>query len=525
MLFLLTHVLVLCNLLSFSAALPSPTLFSRAKDVVNQTTCGKKQYTYQQLAGYGFVPANARDSYGDTLGGFGSSIALDPKSWKKLDNGTYTGTLYTLPDRGWNTQGTLNYQNRIHTFSISFTPTPNASSSSPSPPNLLLSYKRTTLLTDPTGTPTTGLDADPVGGLTIKGLPILPAATYSGNGFGQPGSGGHHASLDTEGLVLVNDGSYWISDEYGPYIYHFSSSGQMLTAIQPPPAYLPNRNGSISFSANSPPVYDPKRTVVPADPESGRSNNQGLEGLTVSPDGDKLFALTQSALINDGGPNNPNRRQSRLLEYDISNPSKPKYKHEYVVTLPLYTDPTSKKTPTKVAGQSEIHYLGNKQFFILARDSGFGRGQAASESQYRHIDIFDIDDATDIQSHSNDKTTGSIASSDTGVLDKGITSATYCPFLDFNVNSELARFGLHNGGAQDRGLLNEKWESIAVAPVDGKKGKDGEYFVFSFSDNDFITQDGFQNFGQYPYKDASGFDLDNQALVFQVQLPKSADPS
>ena len=67
-------------------------------------------------------------------------------------------------------------------------------------------------------------------------------------------------------------------------------------------------------------------------------------------------------------------------------------------------------------------------------------------------------------------------------------AATYCSFLDFNVNSQLERFGVHNGGAQDTGLLNEKWESIATVPVND--GKDGEYFVFSLSDNDFITQNG-----------------------------------
>ena len=33
------------------------------------------------------------------------------------------------------------------------------------------------------------------------------------------------------------------------------------------------------------------------------------------------------------------------------------------------------------------------------------------------------------------------------------------------------------------------------------------------------------NGGKFPYKDASGYNLDNQALVFQVQLPKQANPS
>ncbi|KAL9599051.1 MAG: hypothetical protein Q9219_004085 [cf. Caloplaca sp. 3 TL-2023] len=484
--------LIFLTCLSAIYAAPSATnLDPRAATSVNQTTCGGKQYVYEQIAGYGLVPSNARDSFGDTLGGFGSSIAIDGKSWRKSKDGTYTGTLYAIPDRGWNTQGTINYQNRVHIFTISFTPSSDPTTASPSSPNLQLTYKSTTLLTDSTGNPSTGLEADPTGGLELSNFPILPAATYTGNGFGQPGAGGHRVSIDAEGLVIAKDGSYWISDEYGPYIYHFSKRGKLLAAIQPPPAFLPRRNGSISFSADSPPIYDPDRPLIPADPESGRANNQGLEGLTASPDGKTLYALIQSALINDGGPDNPNRRQARLLQYDVSNPNKPRYEHEYVVTLPLYTDPTAKKSKqTKVAAQSEIHYLSPTQFLILSRDSGAGRGQDATTSQYRRIDVFDISAATDVKGSDNDATNGSIAS-DTGVLEGGITAATYCSFIDFNVNSELAKFGLHNGGAQDQGLLNEKWESIAVVPVDGKDGKDGEYFVFSVSDNDFVTQDGF----------------------------------
>ena len=383
----------------------------------------------------------------------------------------------------------MNYQNRIHKFSVSLTPATNGSSSGPSPPNFHLTYLDTILLVGPNGTPTTGLEADSQGGLVYGGFPILPAATYPGDGFGDSGPGGKRISIDSEGLVLAPDGSFWISDEYGPYIYHFSSNGRMLSAIQPPPAYLPRRNSSISFSSDTPPIYDPDRALIPSDTESGRDNNQGFEGLTVSSNGKTLYTLLQSALDQEGGPDNPDRKQSRLLEYDISNPRKPAFKAEYVVTLPLYTDPTSKKTPRKVAGQSEILSLGNGQFFVLARDSGFGRGQESTTSNYRHVDVFDISSATNIKSKENDGVNDSIASS-SGVLNDGIKAAVYCSFLDFNVNSELGRFGLHNGGADDAGLLNEKWESLAVVPVDERQGADGEWFVISLSDNDFITQDG-----------------------------------
>lgn len=288
--------------------------------------------------------------------------------------------------------------------------------------------------------------------------------------------------------MLASDGGFWVSDEYGPYIYRFSASGRMTQATMPPDAYIPHRNGSISFSADSPPIYDPNRAVIPADTVTGRNNNQGLEGLTASADGKALYALLQSALDQEGGPDNPNRLQARLLEYDISDPLNAQYIAEYVITLPLFKTAKS----SKVAAQSDIHSLGNGQFLILARDSGAGHGQSSSTSLYRHADIFDISGATSIKSAANDNVNGSIASA-TGVLNAGIKAAEYCTFLDYNVNSELGKFGLHNGGAQDQNLLNEKWESLAMVPVNGNGG-DGEWFLFSLSDNDFITQDGLSLF-------------------------------
>lgn len=403
----------------------------------------------------------------------------------------------------------MNYQPRIHKISLELTvqPTPNVAA-----PNLKLTYLDTILLTGPDGKPTTGLRPDKNGPyLSYPGFPVLPSATYTGNGFGQPGPGGRRVSIDSEGLVLAKDATFWLSDEYGPYIYHFSSDGKMLQAIQPPDAYLPRRNGSISFASNDPPIYNLNDSVIPDAVQSGRVNNQGFEGLSMSDNGHDLFALMQSALAQEGGTGNPKRKQARLIHYKITN-NKADYEAEYVVTLPLYAD------GKKVAAQSEIYWLGDDQFFVLARDSGAGHGQSDSTSLYRHVDVFDISKATDIKSPQNDGPSGAIADA-TGNLKPGIQAAEYCPFLDFNINSELNKFGVHNGGAQDKGLLNEKWEALGLVPVD-PKGKGDEYFLFAFSDNDFITQNGFMNFGQYPYKDKSGFSLDGQVLVFHVKLGK-----
>ena len=317
--------------------------------------------------------------------------------------------------------------------------------------------------------------------------------------------------------MLGDDDTYWISDEYAAYVYQFDSKGKMLQAIRSPDAFIPLRNGTESFSAASPPIYNQDFEITPEDPSTGRANNQGLEALTASPDGKYLYTMLQSALIQDGGSKSSTRRNTRLLKYRVKTKSV-ELEAEYAVQLPVLST-------GKVAGQSEMHYISDTQFLVLARDSGAGHGQDSSESIYRNADVVDISHATNIKGK-YDAFNGQMASKK-GVLDSKVVPATYCPWLSYNVNSQLNRFGVRNGGAQDANLLNEKWESFAVAPVDGDyetKGEGKEYYLISFSDNDFITQNGYINFGKQPYKDSSGYNLDSQVLVFKVRLPKGAKP-
>ncbi|KAL5115065.1 hypothetical protein ACEQ8H_007040 [Pleosporales sp. CAS-2024a] len=452
---------------------------------VNTTICNGKTYMYDFLAGYGKLAGNSRDKYGDTIGGIGSAIALDHKSVKYTKKTrSYEGTIYGLPDRGWNTQGTQNTQTRIHKFSFVLQIMGNATVESPSAPNFLFMYEDTILLTVPDGTPLTGLDPTDV--VKYDGFPDLPLAKYTGDGFGNSGPGGARVALDTEGLVLGHDNTYWISDEYGPYIYQFNNNGTMLRAVRAPDALIPIRNGTESFSAASPPIYDAKFKIQPEDPTSGRANNQGLEALTASPDGKYLYTMLQSSTMQDGGKSSSKRRNTRFLSYRVKDKSVT-LEAEYVVQLPILPS-------GKVAGQSEMIYVSDTQFLVLARDSGAGYGQSNSQSVYRNADVIDISGATNVAGK-YDAVNGSIASRD-GVLNSNITPAEYCPFLSYNVNSQLNRFGVHNGGAQDVNLLNEKWESFAFLQVDcnddvglgDKDGKGEDYYLISFSDDDFITQ-------------------------------------
>jgi hypothetical protein len=215
-----------------------------------------------------------------------------------------------------------------------------------------LDYLSTTLYTFQ-GAPTSGDDPSFIE--TIPGSPIQYPVVSANE---------RHLTTDPEGLVQNKDGAFWMSDEYGPYIYLLSSGGKVLKTITPPPAAIPRINGTVNFTS-----------IV--NPDSGRSANQGFEGLTASPSGNKLFALMQSALMQEGGGNKATNQYTRFFEWDVSNLDHIKLEAEYVVPLPQSSKP-------ETYAQSEIHRLNKDQFLVLARDAN-GNGGSSAKAVYKCV--------------------------------------------------------------------------------------------------------------------------------------------
>jgi hypothetical protein len=307
------------------------------------------------------------------------------------------------------------------------------------------------------------------------------------------------------------DGTYFISDEYGPYIYRFSAEGRLLSAIRPPDAFIPTRGGKNHFSSNNPgPGADAPK---PPNPETGRQNNQGFEGLSLTPGGKYLVAILQSATRQDGGTSPETRQYTRILYYDIADIAAPKLVREHVVPLPVFKNAEGK---VRVAAQSELLALDETTFLLLPRDSGNGYGYEGTTSLYRKIELLDTSKATNIAGGKYD---GVVPVAPKGKLEDGVVPATLTPFIDINDNSQLNKFGLHNGAPNDRDNLSEKWEGMTLVPaLDPANPRD--FFLFVSNDNDFVTQNGYQVGA--PYKDQSGADVDTIFLVYRVTLPEPA---
>jgi hypothetical protein len=459
-------------------------------------TIGDLVFVNKALVGVGRLPADLRDKFGETFGS-GSGIAVDPKSWTRTPAG-YQGTFYMLPDRGYNVRETTDYRARINKLSVTFKPfdDPQAVPLAERQRSIEATLVDTILLTDPGGEPLTGLDPNGIR-RAAGGLPDLPQAP---NG---------RVSIDTESLVLLPDGSFFVGDEYGPYIYRFSPAGRLLAVIRPPEAFIPKRGGKDHFSSDNPGAGS--QAPEPRNPEAGRQNNQGFEGLTLTPGGRFLVVALQSATRQDGGASAETRRYARLLYYDIVDLDRPKLAREHVIPLPVFEDANGRQ---RVAAQSELLALDETFFLLLCRDAGNGYGTDGAASRYRTIELLDTARATNIAGSPYD---GTVPVAPNGKLVDGVVPATLTRYIDINDNAELRKFGLHNGEPNDRNNLSEKWEGMTLVPsLDPANPND--FFLFITNDNDFITQNGYQ--AGAGYRDASGVEVDTMLLAYRITLPE-----
>jgi hypothetical protein len=171
---------------------------------------------------------------------------------------------------------------------------------------------------------------------------------------------------DSEGLVALPDGTFWVSDEYGPYLTHFDPNGYELGRLTP--------------YKNSPDnAYHKIVGYLPAE-FADRLKNKGMEGLTITPDGSTLVGVMQSALQQPdlGSTKAGNVSPTRIVAINV---------HTYQSKQYLYLLDNPATTGN---ANSEITALSNTKFLIDERDGNFE--PFAQKTLYE----VDINGATDV---------------------------------------------------------------------------------------------------------------------------------
>ena len=170
--------------------------------------------------------------------------------------------------------------------------------------------------------------------------------------------------MDSEGMAMAPDGSFWISDEYGPHIIHVDRTGRTLEKINP-----------FSTGARKLPLVLAKRRA-----------NRGMEGLTITPDGKTLVGIMQFPLYNPSAAAVANSLVIRIVTFDITSGANKQF--VYMMDNP------------SLQAVSEITAIDNNNFLVLERDGLFAT-DANRSTVFKKIFKINISTATDISDAAN----------------------------------------------------------------------------------------------------------------------------
>ena len=269
--------------------------------------------------------------------------------------------------------------------------------------------------------------------------------------------------FDPEGIRVAPDGTFYVSDEYGPYIFQFDRQGHLLRRIPLPFKFAitnPSSDPNVELLGNT----------------SGRQGNRGMEGLAISPDGTTLFGMMQNAFLQDHGlsPGTTDRLglNNRIFKIDLLTGET----HEYVYVLDAIN---------RGQGVCEILAINDHEFLVLERDNRSNLQSPPQAPTRKKIYKINLEGATDV--------------SDVASLPAGVLPATIIPVgktlfidlldADFNLTPTIA----------------EKIEGLAWGP----DLEDGRHVLYVVSDNDLNPSLATQIYS---------FAIDASLLNFEEQL-------
>lgn len=361
------------------------------------------------------IPGGAGDTFGTSVNdgrlGFFSDLYYD----------NVRGQWWGLSDRGPG-GGTLSYDTRIQRFEIDINPATGRISN--------FSVVETVKFTN-------------------AGAPLNGIAPSPGNVLGN--------AFDPEGVVIhPRTGNFFISDEYGPSLYEFNRSGELVRQFATPANVIPRDAANVPNFASD------------AGNVAGKRTNRGFEGLAISPDGKYVYAMLQSATLDEGGSSGT---LNRIVKFDIT------------TGLAVAQYAYQMEGSSQGRGISALVALNGTQFLVLERNNrGIGVG-ADLTPQNKKVFMIDIAGATDVSSID---------------LDSG------APFTPVTKNSSPV-FDLGADTLVELGnLVPEKWEGLAFGPRLG----DNSFLFVTGTDNDYsVTQDpaGLQYDVYFRFSDANPY--------------------
>ncbi len=100
--------------------------------------------------------------------------------------------------------------------------------------------------------------------------------------------------FDIESMQIGRDGTFWFGEEFGPFLLHTNTKGELLQAPVPTPG-----------------VKAPQNPTLAPGEQPNLAQSKGFEGMGISPERNRLYPLAEGPTTSD------DQRDLRINEFDI----------------------------------------------------------------------------------------------------------------------------------------------------------------------------------------------------------------
>ena len=169
--------------------------------------------------------------------------------------------------------------------------------------------------------------------------------------------------FDIESLVRAEDGTFWIGEEFGPFLLHVDAKGRLLEAPVPLPDVRAGTDGELESPQS--PYLDGEEPLI--------RSSKGFEAMAGSKDGRYLYPILEGAITDD-----TEQRRRWIFQFDT--------------TTGEYTDETwqyEADTDANLVGDAFL--VKDDRLLILERDDL--DGPASVTKRVYEIDLRKTDDA------------------------------------------------------------------------------------------------------------------------------------
>lgn len=195
--------------------------------------------------------------------------------------------------------------------------------------------------------------------------PQIPVATAIRNGRWLTG-----ADFDVESIARMDDGTFWVGEEFGPYLLHFGADGRLLSA--------PVRHPVLRAPQN------PQNT--PQNP-ANLPSSRGFESMTRNADGTRLYVTTEASINSE-----PDKRILVIHEFDTVNERYTGRTFSYAKdSSDPITGGANDATNTFVTG--DMTHIAGDRYIMIERDDFQGSPDGPNPPRQKKLYLFDLQNA------------------------------------------------------------------------------------------------------------------------------------